>query len=60
MPSASDGKKVKRVLKLKLSNAGWKTVRSAIDNWGRTMRFAVVVLVLSLPTLALVWISIGR
>ncbi|GAA3850396.1 hypothetical protein I6I57_14035 [Brevibacterium casei] len=56
----NEERKVIRVLGPKLGDAGWKTVRSALDSWGRTVRLSVLVLVVSTPPLALAWIITGH
>src|SRR6218665_3633344 len=56
----SKEKEVTRMIRPKLGEAGWKTVRSALDSWPRTARLSVIMLVVSTPPFGLVWIIAER
>lgn len=43
-----------------LGEAGWKTVRSALDSWSRTLRLSVIVLVVFTPPSVITWLIAGR
>lgn len=50
-----DEKDVVRMIRPKFSDAGWKTVRSALDSWPRPLRLSVIILVAFTPPVALAW-----
>jgi hypothetical protein len=56
----SGERKVMRVFSLRLGDAGWKTVRSALNSWARTARLAVILLAASLPVLATALVLISK
>lgn len=56
----SEERKVMHMLGPKLGPDGWKTIRSALDSWGRTMRFAVLWLALCAPVVAVLWLFADR
>lgn len=53
-------KEVVRMIKPRLGDAGWKTVRSALDSWPRTLRLSLIMLVASTPPVALAWLAVDR
>jgi len=55
-----DEKEVVRMIRPRFSDAGWKTVRSALDSWPRTLRLAVIMLVAFTPPVALAWLAVDR
>lgn len=55
-----DEKEVVRMIRPKFSDAGWKTVRSALDSWPRTLRLAVIMLVAFTPPVAVAWLVVDR
>ncbi|MBA8816377.1 hypothetical protein FHX48_001450 [Microbacterium halimionae] len=60
MLTTNKGKQVRQMFGSKFSDAGWKTVRSALDSWGRTLRLSVIVLTMSAPPTAALWLIAGR
>lgn len=56
----SKEKEVTRMIRPKLGEAGWKTVRSALDSWPRTARLSVIMLVVSAPPFGLLWLIAER
>lgn len=51
-------KEVVRMIRPRFSDAGWKTVRSALDSWPRTLRLSVIMLVAFTPPLVLGWLTL--
>lgn len=51
-------KEVVRMIRPRFSDAGWKTVRSALDSWSRTLRLSVIMLVAFTPPLVLGWLTL--
>lgn len=46
------------MIRPRFSDAGWKTVRSALDSWPRTLRLSVIMLVAFTPPLVLGWLTL--
>ncbi len=53
-------KEVVRMIRPRFSDAGWKTVRSALDSWPRTLRLSVIMLVAFAPPAAIAWLAVDR
>lgn len=42
-----------QVINEQFGKEGWKTVRTAMTNWGNTARLVTIILAIAIPTLAL-------